>query len=826
MRVAVVGAGKMGVPLACQFARRGAHVVACDVNAEIIETINRAICPIDEPGLPELLSEMVRAGRLSASTNTRAAVAESDVVVVIVPVLLTADYREDTSIIDAVSREIASALKPGALVSYETTLPVGGARRLAGILEESGLKAGEDFDVVFSPERVKSQFVLQRLTENIKVVGGITPKAAERGASFYAEYLGAPVENVNSLEAAELVKLAGMVYRDVNIALSNELARYAERVGVDFGVVLRAANTDGEAALLEPGIGVGGHCTPVYPHFLISDSEERGIGAKLAKLARSINDQQPSLILDRLERVWEPLKGHCVLILGLGFRPQVKEHTCSPAFQLREELHRRGAQVCLNDPLYSEKEIRLHGFVPGSLRETPVPSVIILNTAHETYRSTDFAALAAHGLKAVVDGRNLWAAERVQQVGLVYLGIGRPQKEPESGSARYSIPIARPLLGIEESIAISETIRSGWIAQGAQVSALEREFAAAVGAKHACAVSNCTAALHLALLATGLGPGNEVITVTHSFIATANSIRYCGATPVFVDIDPATYNINPSKIQEAITERTRAILCVHQMGMPCDLAAILEIGQRHGLPVIEDAACATGSEIFWKSEWERIGKPHGEIACFSFHPRKIITTGDGGMLTTSNPEFDRQFRLWRQHGMSVSDATRHGSKEVIFESFPVLGFNYRMTDMQAAVGREQLRRLPSIIKRRRWLADRYREMLAGISGLEVPQEPQWARTNWQSYCVRLPQECDQRQVMQRLLDQGISTRRGVMCAHREPPYRGSASQGLTESEKAQDHTIILPLFHQMTHEDQERIALALRAAVAAPQKLRPTHVSG
>jgi len=826
MRVAVVGAGKMGLPLACQFARRGAHVVACDVRSDVVEAINRAVSPIEEPGIQDLLSEMVRDGRLSASTNTPAVVAESDVVVVIVPVPLTSGHRADTSVIEAASRQIASRLKAGMLVSYETTLPVGGTRRLARILEESGLKAGEDFDVVFSPERVKSRFVLQRLTENTKVVGGITPQAAERGASFYAEYLGAPVENVNSLETAELVKLAGMVYRDVNIALSNELANYSEQVGVNFGVVQRAANSDGEAALLLPGIGVGGHCTPVYPHFLIRDGEDRGIETNLTKFARTINDEQPRVILDRLERVWGALKGHRVLILGLGFRPQVKEHICSPAFELREELFRRGAQVYLHDPLYSDQEIGAHGFVPGSFSDSTVAAIFILNTAHETYQRMDFAALAARGLKAVVDGRNLWTPDHVRQAGLLYLGIGRPHEEPESLSTHRSIPIARPLMEVEESVAVSKAIRSGWIAQGPEVAALEREFAAYVGAQHACAVSNCTAALHLALLAVGVRRDDEVITVSHSFIATANSIRYCDATPIFVDIEPNSYNIDPSRIQGAITKHTRAILCVHQLGMPCNLAEILEIGRRHHLPVIEDAACAIGSEILWKGGWERIGKPHADIACFSFHPRKLLTMGEGGMLTTSNPEYDRQFRVWRQHGMSVPATVRHGSKEVVFESYPVLGFNYRLTDLQAAVGREQLKRLPAIIDRRRLLARRYVEMLQSLPGLTLPSEPSWARSNWQSYCVRLPKECNQRQVMQQLLDQGIATRRGVMCSHREPPYQGHAGQGLGESERAQDESLMLPLFHQMTDEEQERIAHALRAAVAPPQEVNRSHASG
>ena len=245
------------------------------------------------------------------------------------------------------------------------------------------------------------------------------------------------------------------------------------------------------------------------------------------------------------------------------------------------------------------------------------------------------------------------------------------------------VPVARPHLGQEEVSAAGRAILSGWVTQGPEVAAFEREFAAYVGAPHACAVSSGTTALHLALLAVGVRPGDEVITVSHSYIATANSIRYCGAKPVFVDIDPATFNIDPRKIEPAISERTRAILCVHQMGMPCDLKAILDIARHRGLPVVEDAACAIGSEILWQGQWEKIGKPHGDVACFSFHPRKLLTTGDGGMLTTADTEIDRKFRLWRQHGMSVPDTVRHSSPTVVFESYPELGFNYRLTDIQA-----------------------------------------------------------------------------------------------------------------------------------------------
>jgi dTDP-4-amino-4,6-dideoxygalactose transaminase len=400
------------------------------------------------------------------------------------------------------------------------------------------------------------------------------------------------------------------------------------------------------------------------------------------------------------------------------------------------------------------------------------------------------------------------------------------------------IPVARPVTGEEEAEAVRRALLSGWVTQGPEVEAFEREFAAYVGAPHAVAVSNCTTALHLALRAVGVGSGDDVITVSHSFIATANAVRYCGARPVFVDVQPDTFNIAPQRIEAAIGPRTRAILCVHQVGMPCDLSAILAIARRRRLAVVEDAACAAGSQLLIDGGWQRIGRPHGDIACFSFHPRKLLTTGDGGMLTTRNPEFDRLFRRWRQHSMSVSDAQRHTAGEIVFEAYDELGFNYRMTDLQAAVGRVQLQRLPGIVERRRARAERYRALLAGTSGLALPREPEWARSNWQSFTVRLPAGVDQQAVMQGMLDAGVATRRAVMCSHREVSYRiaepwacgPSPARGcdhpagrcarLVTSERIQDRGIILPLYDQMTDADQDRVVETLLTACrdAAPAR--------
>ena len=373
-----------------------------------------------------------------------------------------------------------------------------------------------------------------------------------------------------------------------------------------------------------------------------------------------------------------------------------------------------------------------------------------------------------------------------------------------SQTASRKIPVARTYFGPEEEELLLTVLRSGWVSQGPRVAEFEQKFAEYVGAKHAVAVSSCTAALHLAIIALGIGPGHEVICPSFSFIATANSIVHAGATPVFVDIDRRTYNLDPAKIEEAISPRTRAILVAHQVGHPAALKEISAIADRCNLILLEDAACAVGSEY----HGSRIGAPYSAAACFSFHPRKILSTGEGGMITVQESAMAARLRELRQHGMSVSDVTRHDARTVIVESYDEIGYNYRMTDLQAALGLVQLQRLDSFLARRRYFARRYAEQLSSVHWLAHPYEQRDCLHNFQSYLVRLAVDAPiGRDVfMQRLLDKGISTRRGVMAAHREPPYRHTQMDAqLPETCAAADQTVVLPLFHEMTDEDQDYV---------------------
>jgi len=407
------------------------------------------------------------------------------------------------------------------------------------------------------------------------------------------------------------------------------------------------------------------------------------------------------------------------------------------------------------------------------------------------------------------------------------------------------IPIIKPLLGEEEAEAIRRVVLSGWVTQGPKVAEFERAFADYVGAAHACAVSSGTAALHLALKTAGVGPGDVVATVSHSFIATANAIRHCGAEPVFADIEPDTFCLDPGDLHRLLDRefgpredgyyfrdlprlavgesplttitgggRLAAILPVHQMGFPANLKRILDLGARYGVPVVEDAACAAGSIItFRDSGPERVGRPGGVSACFSFHPRKLITTGDGGMITTDDGGLARRLRRLRHHGMEVSDEARHRADEVIIERYRETAHNYRLTDLQAAMGIVQLGRLEGNIAERRRLASRYAELLNDLPGVAMAQAAEGTRPNWQSCPVRLGREAPigTRDLMRKLLHDGIASRPGIMNAHQEAPYR-PAGWKLPVSEAAREQVVLLPLWSGMGDEGVEQVVVAIRRA--------------
>lgn len=370
------------------------------------------------------------------------------------------------------------------------------------------------------------------------------------------------------------------------------------------------------------------------------------------------------------------------------------------------------------------------------------------------------------------------------------------------------IPIAKPHIDAAEAQAAYDTILTGWITQGPRVQEFEEKFAAYTGSRYAVAVSNCTTGLHLALLVGGIGAGDEVICPSMSYIATANSIVYCGAEPVFAEIDPLTYNLDINDVRQRITPKTKAILLVHQIGMPADIDGFAALARQHNLLLIEDAACAAGSAYKGK----KIGS-HSDLVCFSFHPRKVISTGDGGMVTTNNEAFAKRMKLLRQHGMSISDRARHGTSKVVFEDHLEVAYNYRLTDIQAAVGIQQLAKLDSIVEGRRHIAQRYAQLLGDIDCIRLPREPEGCFTNWQSYSIYLLPNApiERNELMQRMLDNGVASRRGIMTSHRETAY--TSRNGITSlpvTEDACDRSIIIPLFVPMSNDEIDTVASVFR----------------
>ncbi|MFS0865166.1 nucleotide sugar dehydrogenase [Fredinandcohnia sp. 179-A 10B2 NHS] len=421
-KVTVVGLGKIGLPLATVFANSGNYyVIGADKNEIVVKQVNTGLSHIkNEPGVDELLNKAWKSGLIHATTNTIDAVSQSSIVVVIVPVLVNDQNKIDYQYIDSAVEDIGKSIKKDTLVIFETTIPTGDTRNRFGrkIEELSGLQMGEDFYLAYSPERVYSNRILKDLKTYPKVVSGINKKSLDIAAQFYRDTIGCDVLQVSSLETAEFTKVAEAVYRDVNIALVNELAIYGEKYGVDISEVIMAANSEPFSHLHMPGVGVGGHCIPVYPYFFINNGLDYG----LVPLSRTVNDNMANYAVNLLEGSFYTLQSKNILILGLSFRENVKEATRSSTLLLVNALRQKGATIYIDDPLYTEDEIASFGVNAFKGDDKNDINGIILQAFHDEYKLFSFSEF--QNCKVIVDGRNVLDKSEIQKLGITYYGIG------------------------------------------------------------------------------------------------------------------------------------------------------------------------------------------------------------------------------------------------------------------------------------------------------------------------------------------------------------------------------------------------------------------
>ena len=436
--VAVVGMGKIGLPLAIQFAQHGRRVIGCDVNPQVVAMLNSGQSHVqEEPELAVAVASAVASGALSATLNTTEAVRQAGIVVVIVPVVIDANHEVNFQAIDAATTAIGEGLQPGTLVIYETTLPVGTTSvRLRELLERTAkLRAGQDFLLAYSPERVSSGFIFRDLRNYPKVVGAIDEQSLDAAVAFYRSVLEAKIITMASTDEAEFVKLIETTYRDVNIALANEFACFADAYGLDVVAAIAAANTQPYSHIHMPGVGVGGHCIPVYPHFLLAGVEKSESHAlfpelpmlMLPRTARRINDAMAGYAVSRIEAIVGSLERQPVLILGVAYRGDVRESAFTSARLLQDALQDHGATVYADDPLYSEDELRAMGFMPLLPGREEEIQAIVLQAGHQAYREFDFSRFPH--CRVVLDGRRALCRERIEALGMRYVAIGDGYRE-------------------------------------------------------------------------------------------------------------------------------------------------------------------------------------------------------------------------------------------------------------------------------------------------------------------------------------------------------------------------------------------------------------
>lgn len=421
MNIAVVGLGHIGLPLAAQYASKGHRVIGCDIDQNVVDMVNEGRAYDDEPGLDLKVAEATKAGRLTAQTSTSDGVGRADAVVVIVPLVVDEEKNIAYHAIDSATRDIAAGLRPGTLVIYETTLPVGDTRKRFGpILEQgSGLAAGRDFLLAFSPERVYVGRVFEDLRRYPKIVGGIDTESTQRAVAFYEAVLDADVTSVDNTETAEFTKLAETTYRDVNIALANEFAAFAEEQGIDVLQSIDAANSQPFSHIHRPGAGVGGHCIPVYPYFYANRTEN---AARIARLAREVNDDMAAHLVSRVGDALGGLSGKAVAVFGWAYRENVKEDAFTVAKRLVKSLRAAGATVLVHDPFYTAHELRARGLDPYEPASDTHVDAVILQAVHDEYLDFDWSLIS--GLSLVVDGRNQLSPEH-HPGGIEWIGVGR-----------------------------------------------------------------------------------------------------------------------------------------------------------------------------------------------------------------------------------------------------------------------------------------------------------------------------------------------------------------------------------------------------------------